>query len=47
MTYKLNENCTCKPKQQQPIRINFDRMDGFGDVVCKKCKKYIRLWDSG
>lgn len=31
----------------ETVLIDFDRMWGDGEVVCKNCRKHIRWFDSG
>jgi hypothetical protein len=45
LDYELQK--TCKHDFEDQVVINFDRMWGDGDVVCKKCGKFIRTFDSG
>ena len=45
--YDLKKKCECKKEEQKPIVINHDMMWHDGDVVCDKCKCYIRSFDAG
>lgn len=43
--YNLFKKCKCRIPE--PIVINYSLMWRDGDVVCQKCKNYIKNFDAG
>jgi hypothetical protein len=43
----MSDNKEEECKHEETVVINYDPMWHDGQVVCKKCKKYIREFDGG
>ena len=45
--YNLEKQCECHPLERVPVVINHSLMWHDGDVVCERCRCFIRSFDAG